>query len=249
MTKWWSELYDDALADVLLDSSSPAEIDQTVRFLVEQLGIEPGDRVFDQCCGTGRLSVPLAAWGAQVVGVEQCARYVERAQIAARAAGLAPRFIVGDAFEFVSDQPCKAALNWWTSFGYLPDDAGNARMLQRAFESLAPGGRFALDFPNVPGLFRDFRESEITRRGDLVVLRESRFDLALGLLHKRWTFVSADGKQVCRPSTLRLYTPDRLAALVASVGFTEIRVLGGTDGQPIDLTSPRCIVVARRLAR
>jgi 16S rRNA G1207 methylase RsmC len=59
---WWTELYDDHLADVLLEPSSPAEVDATLGFLVERLHLTPRARVFDQCCGTGRLSVPLARW-------------------------------------------------------------------------------------------------------------------------------------------------------------------------------------------
>jgi SAM-dependent methyltransferase len=243
---WWSELYDDLLADVLLDGTSDAEIDATLRFLVEQLVLTPGDRVFDQCSGTGRLAVPLARWGAEVVGVEQSARYVERARERARAAGAQAAFTVGDAFEHVPERPCAAAINWWTSFGYLPDDDANARMLRRAYEALAPGGRFALDMPNVPGLYAAFRPHEITRRGEIVMLRESSLDLARGLLHKRWTFVAPDGRRVERPSTIRLYTPERLVALLEGAGFTGARVFGGVDGRPIALASPRCIVVARR---
>lgn len=246
MTDWWSELYDDLLSDILLDGTSDAEIAATVQFLVGELGLSPGDRVFDQCCGIGRLAIPLARWGAEVVGIEQSARYVERARERARAAGVSPAFTVGDAFEHVPARPCAAALNWWTSFGYLPDDDANARMLRRAFEALAPGGRFALDMPNAPGLLAAFRPHEITRRGDLVLLRESRLDLARGLLHKVWTFLGPDGRRVERPSTIRLYPPDRLAALLCGVGFTEPRIFGGVDGRPIALDSPRCIVVARR---
>jgi SAM-dependent methyltransferase len=246
MNDWWSELYDDLLADALLDGTTDADADATVRFLVGALALSPGDRVFDQCSGVGRLSIPLARWGAEVVGVEQSARYVERARERARAAGVAPVFTVGDAFEHVPERPCAAAINWWTSFGYLPDDDANARMLRRAFEALAPGGRLALDVPNAPGLYAAFRPHEITRRGDLVMLRESRLDLARGLLHKRWTFVLPDGRRVERPSTIRLYTPDRLVALLEGVGFTGARVLGGVDGRPIALDSPRCIVIARR---
>jgi SAM-dependent methyltransferase len=243
---WWSALYDDLLADVLLDGTTHADVDATVRFLVEHLALTRGDRVFDQCSGTGRLSIPLARWGAEVVGVEQSARYVERARERARAAGVLPAFTVGDAFEHVPDRPCAAAINWWTSFGYLPDDDANARMLRRAYEALAHGGRFALDVPNAPGLYAAFRPHEITRRGEIVMLRESWLDLSRGLLHKLWTFVAPDGRRVERPSTIKLYTPDRLVALLEGAGFGGARVFGGVDGRPIALDSPRCIVVARR---
>jgi hypothetical protein len=123
-------------------------------------------------------------------------------------------------------------------------------MLQRAFEALAPGGRFALDYPNVPGLHHDFRPHDITRRqtanGEIVMLRESRFELARGLLHKTWTFVLPDGRRVEHPSTVKLYAPDRLAAMLGEVGFVDVRVHGGIDRQPITLASPRCIVVGVR---
>ena len=235
---WWTDLYDDALADVLLEQD---DVDATIRFLVATLGIEPGSRVFDQCCGIGRLAVPLAAWGAEVIGVEQAPRYVERA----RARGSAATFVVGDAFEYVPPT-CTAAFNWWTSFGYLADDDGNVRMISRAFEALAPGGRFALDFLNVPGVLARFRPHEITRRDGIVMLRESRLDLARGVIHKVWTFVLPSGERVERPSTVKLYTPDRLADLFSRAGFIDLRVLGSIDASPIALESPRCIVVGTR---
>lgn len=242
-TQWWPELYDDLLADVLLADTS--DIPDTLRFLVEQLRLVPGARVFDQCAGTGRLSIPLAQWGADVVGVEQAARYVERARAAARAANVSAQLEVGDAFEYVPDRPCAAAINWWTSFGYLSDDDANVRMLRRAFEALAPGGRFALDYPNIANLFAVFRPHEITRRGDVTMLRESRLELERGLLHKRWTFITGE-QRVERTSVLKLYTPDRLAALLAQAGFVELRFFGGLDGTPLALDRPRCIVVGAR---
>jgi SAM-dependent methyltransferase len=238
---WWPALYDDLLADVLLEDTT--DVDETVRFLVEQLRLAPGARVFDQCSGTGRLSIALARWGAQVIGVEQAAGYVERARAAA--GSLDVRFDVGDAFEYVPDRACQGAINWWTSFGYLADDDANVRMLRRAFEALAPGGRFALDYPNVPNLYATFRPHDITRRGDITMLRESRLDLVRGLLLKRWTFIT-DTHRSERESTLRLYTPDRLAALFASVGFVDVQCFGGVDGAPLSFDRPRCIVVGAR---
>lgn len=68
MTDWWTALYDDLLADLFLDGADPAEAGRTADDLVTLLGLSPGDRVFDQGCGTGRLSKPLLARGMRVVG-------------------------------------------------------------------------------------------------------------------------------------------------------------------------------------
>jgi SAM-dependent methyltransferase len=236
---WWPALYDDLLADVLLAGTS--DVDDTVQFLADKLRLTPGARVFDQCCGTGRLAIALARHGAQVIGVDQAASYIERA----RAAGTTARFDVGDAFEYVPDRPCQGAINWWTSFGYLPDDDANTRMLRRAFEALVPGGRFALDYPNVPNLYATFRPHEITRRGEVTMLRESRLDIANGLLHKKWTFITGERRSE-RDSVLRLYTPDRLAQLLGAAGFVDLEYYGGVDGAPLSFDRPRCIVVGAR---
>jgi 2-polyprenyl-3-methyl-5-hydroxy-6-metoxy-1,4-benzoquinol methylase len=82
---WWTTLYDDTLADMLLVRRNAEELRTTIAFLGEQLGLRPGAVVFDQCCGIGSLSNPLAEAGARVVGVDQCAAYVERARRGARA--------------------------------------------------------------------------------------------------------------------------------------------------------------------
>jgi SAM-dependent methyltransferase len=240
---WWAELYDDALADVLL--SGDDDVAATAAFLVDELRLRPGDRVFDQCCGIGRLAVPLARWGARVVAVDQSARYVERALARAVVVGVAIEALAGDAFAHVP-ATCAAAFNWWTSFGYVADDDANVRMLRCAFDALAPGGRFALDFVNAPGVVARFRPHEITRGAGIVLLRESRLDLARGLLHKHWTYVLPSGERVERPSTLRLYTPDRLAELLQRAGFAAIALYGGIDRSPLTLESPRCIVVGTR---
>src|SRR5205085_1647490 len=100
-------------------------------------------------------------------------------------------------------------------------------MLHRAFEALAPGGRFALDFPNAPNVHARFRPSETTTKDNLVMVRESRLDVVRGLLHKRWTL---GDRHV--DTTLRLYAPDQLIALCAGAGFRELRAFGGVDGSP-----------------
>jgi SAM-dependent methyltransferase len=243
---WWADLYDELVEDTLLDAVDHRTTMRTVELLNAVLELDYGDRVFDQCCGTGRLAIELAVRHRKVVGVEQSARYVGRAEVEAYARRCTPELHVGDAFTFVADPPCKGAFNWWTGFGYLEDDAGNARMLDRAFESLVPGGRYVLDFPNAPQLLRTFRPDESTQGARATLHRASTVDLARGLLHKRWTFTCTDGRVVERPSTLRLYHPHELVRLFEAAGFTELRLYGDVDRQDLGLDSPRCIVVGRR---
>ncbi len=62
-----------------------------VRRAVRMLDPQPGERVADLFCGVGNFSLPLAARGATVVGVEGAAELVERARRNAEDNGLASR--------------------------------------------------------------------------------------------------------------------------------------------------------------
>jgi SAM-dependent methyltransferase len=247
---WWTSLYDDLLAEVLLERAGGPEVEATVDFLERALELPPGSTVFDQCSGIGSLALPLAARGHRVVGVEQAPAYAARARAEAEARGLPCRFVAGDAFLAGPGEPCQGAFNWWTSFGYALDDRKNTEMLARAFEALVPGGVFVLDTMNLPGVLRGFREHEVTRRatprGAVVLLRESRVDTAAGALRKRWTYFLPDGRRVEHRSQVRLYLPHTLADLCRGAGFGGVELYGSIAGAPLDLDSPRCIVRARR---
>jgi SAM-dependent methyltransferase len=245
---WWDELYDELLARVLLENVPVEETERTADFIVASLGLRTGDRVMDQGCGLGRLSHALARRGMHVVGIDLSPGYVERAR--AGGAGLSTEFHLADAFDFTAHPRVRGAFNWWTGFGYADHDDENLRMLRAAFESLEPGGAFLLDFSNFASLIRGFLPSVVDRvpyqGGELVLLRESRIDLAAGVLHKKWTyFVPGDGSHV-RETRVRSYMPHELRVLFARAGFVDVEFVGGIDGQALGIDSPRCIVRGRR---
>jgi SAM-dependent methyltransferase len=248
---WWEALYDDLLAEVFLAGTDPAELNATTTFLIDKLFLSPGDLVFDQCCGIGTVALALAARGLRLLGVDQSASYVCRAREAARHRGLAGcTFHQADAFTFVPEQRCAAAVNWRTGFGGAGKDETNRNMLARAYATLRPGGRFALDYQNVPYLLRHFQEVLVRRHrlpeGEVVLLRQSTPDLPRGILHQRWTWFLPDGRRREGLSAVRLYAPHELARLLVECGFEEPAFFGGVRGEPLGLDSPRCIVLARR---
>ncbi|MEZ4224625.1 MAG: methyltransferase domain-containing protein [Polyangiaceae bacterium] len=246
---WWQLLYDDVLADVLLERSAE-ETRQTVNFLLRALELRPGQSVFDQCAGIGSLSRPLAQAGLSVVSVEQAANYVERARSAASSEGIELQAHVGDAFEFVAPQKCDGAFNWWTGFGYAESDAANGRMLSRAFESLAPGACYLLDWLNLSGVLRRFAPEVVVERetpaGPVRLVRRSRIDLGAGSMIKQWIFERADGTRVERESRVRLYLPHQLADLMRAAGFVDLQLWGDEQFGELKLDSPRTILRGRR---
>lgn len=245
---WLTALYDDAMAALILADVAPADVD----FLCAQLGLGAGSRVFDQCCGPGSVARWLIRRGAWVTGVDQSAAYVAAAAAAARELGQPDGFHVGDAAAFVPAVPCDAALSWRTSLGYADDPACDRRMVQRAFAALRPGGRFALDYQNVPFLLRGFQRALVRRgataAGEVLLLRESEILLTEGRLRQRWTYLYPGGEQRTRESAVRLYLPHELLGLLRDSGFVDLELFGGTEGrgQPLTLDSPRCICVGRR---
>lgn len=251
-TKWWERLYDDLLAEMLLERADSAEVDATLAFLQSALSIAPGARVFDQCCGIGSLSIPLAQRGFRVAGCDLIPAYIERAHRRASELGVALDLVAADAFEHSAMPACDAVFNWWTSFGYAASDAQNARMLARALASLRPNGRFALDFMNVPGVLRGFSARVETKRktkyGEVTLVRESAIDLRAMAMTKRWNYSLPDGSAVEHDSWVRLYMPHELVSLLEGVGFADIALYGGLGFEPLTLDSPRCIAVARRPA-
>ncbi len=249
---WWPSLYDDLLADVLLERGDPAELEATLAFLEQALALRPGLRVFDQCCGIGSIAVPLAAHGLDVVACDLMPDYIARAEADAQARGLHLELQAADAFQFVAAPPCHGAFNWWTSFGYMREDDDNLRMLARAYESLVPGGQFALDFMNVPGILRTFlprvETRRQTRRGEVLLVRDSAIDLRAMAMTKRWCYRLPDGTEVAHDSWVRLYLPHELVALLERVGFRDVALYGDLHFAALTLNSPRCIAVARRPA-
>jgi SAM-dependent methyltransferase len=248
---WCAEFFDDLFADQHLVRNDAADLETTISFLREKLHLRSGDRIFDQCCGIGSLGIALAKNGYDVTGVDLISSYIERARRDAENTGVSCRFEAGDAYQYVTPVLCDAAINWWTSFGYSPDDAQNIRMLQRVSESLKIGGWFSLDYMNMPQRLKEFEDKEISIsavvKNGCAMSWESRLDRAQAMVVRKWTYTGTDGKKVDRQGGgAKLYSRSDLEEMFTSCGFDSIGFYGSISGEPLSDSSPRCIVVARK---
>jgi SAM-dependent methyltransferase len=250
-TPWWHGFFDETYEHFGLADRDARRAERRTAFLTEVLRLAPGSLLFDQCCGVGRVSLPLARRGVRVIGVDLSRAYVERARRSAEQAGVSAEFHLGDALSFTAAQACDAAINWFTSLGYHEDDEVNIGMLRRAFESLRPGGRFAVDYQNVPRVCGEFRErmfhyADPADPDGGLVLEEPRADFRRGMIDSTWTFIHRDGRRERRVVSTRMYMPHEIVGLLRRCGFQEIELYGSVEGEPLGFESPRCIAVAQR---
>ncbi len=78
---------------------NPAVNALLVRRAIGLLDPHPGERILDLFCGLGNFTLPIAARGGEVVGVEGAEGLVERARSNAAANGLAAQFVVTNLFD------------------------------------------------------------------------------------------------------------------------------------------------------
>lgn len=81
MGEWWEEMFESpAWQRVQLAWGSAEDADDQVDRVERALHLEPGMRVLDVPCGTGRIASRLAARGYDVVGVDITDRFLEVAR-------------------------------------------------------------------------------------------------------------------------------------------------------------------------
>ena len=110
---------------------------------VAALGIEPGMRVIDLCCGDGLFTVPMARLAAEVVAIDLDPNMLARTQARLDAGGLGNcRVIEGDAYEIaaLAREPADVVVIA-SKFHGVPE---KARLCQAVASVLKPGGRFVV---------------------------------------------------------------------------------------------------------
>ncbi len=220
---------------------TPGEVDQ----IVALLGVGPGARVLDLCCGGGRHSLELARRGFLVTGVDRTRAYLDRAVERARAEGLTVEFVEADMREFCRPESFDGAINFFTSFGYFEDPADDRRVVDNVFRSLKPGGVFLLEMMGKEVLARIFRERDWYEQEGMIVLEERKVTRNWGWMENRWILLK-DGQRTDLTVSHRPYSAVELTSLLAGSGFEVTAVHGDVAGSPYDHQARRLVVLARR---
>jgi SAM-dependent methyltransferase len=208
--------------------------EQEVEFLVDALGLVPGQRILDVGCGPGRHSLALAARGFDVVGVDRAPTFVELARANAAAVGLDVRFEVADVRELAYGADFDAAICLCQGGFGLLGGRDEVEVFGRIVAAIRPGGALALSAFHAPFAVRFLDADE-------------EFDAATGVVHERSTMRNADGAEETFDLWTTCFTARELELLARSTGVELEGVYGVHPGRyartPPDLTVPELLLV------
>lgn len=221
-----------------------------------------GGRTLELGCGTGRVLVPLARAGVNIVGIDRSTPMLARARSSLRRARrrVSASLVRGDIRDlpFPSGPTFDMVVAPYGILQSLVRERDLSQTLASVARVLETGGVFGIDLvPDVPN-WREYARRVTLRsargpRGTPITLVESvRQDRARRLTHFDQEFTEGWGRArtVRRFSlTFRTVGVPALRRRLEAAGFAIDAVLGGYDGEPWDPRADTWIVLARRVAQ
>jgi SAM-dependent methyltransferase len=248
----WYETFFDELAFDLWRSLVPDDVTdgETALLLRELCGTEQGAlRLLDVPCGDGRLALRVAAAGHGVVGVDLSLVAIERLHHDATAAAVKVTAYVSDMRDLASaletSPPFDGAWCMGNSFGYL-DSPGTDVFLDAVSRSLRRAGRFVLDAATVAeNVLANLGELDRYEAGDAILVNRNSYDALESTMVTDMT-LQVGQRWAQRVVRHRVMTCREIIERLGRAGLVADDVFGGLDGQPFQVGSPRCLVVATR---
>lgn len=239
--RFFAGLYGQVLAGAF-DERTNLRQARLVRRLLE---LRKGQHLLDCPCGQGRLSVPLAAMGLKVTGVDITPSYVRAARARAAKAGVKARFIRQDMRQIEFNRCFDAVLNWFTSFGYF-SDAQNLEFCRRARKALRPSGQFLIEAINKTWVLEHFQPGHDEVIAGVRIVSRCRYNARTSRIHNVWK-LSKDLRRETLRFDLRIYSAPELRSLLRRAGFARVQLFSHTRGRVGRLTrhAPRLIAVAK----
>lgn len=229
----FADVYDDWYADV-------TDVDATVSRMVDLAG--PGGRVLELGVGTGRLAVPMAAAGLQVVGIDS-----SEAMLVVLADRDAPVTAVhGDMVDDLPDGPFDACLIAYNTIFNLLDAEDQRRCFARVATRLRPGGSFVVeaivpDDEAPSGQHVSVRSMSVDR----VVLSVSDHRPVEQHTSGQFVELTESGGVRLRPWSIRWAAPTELDAMATAAGFHVEQRWADMAGGPFDELGEHHVTVYR----
>jgi SAM-dependent methyltransferase len=206
-----------------------ARVTEDIVFYVE-LAVEAGGPVVELGVGTGRIAVPTAAAGVEVIGVDSSPGMLEVCREHAELAGVAGRLDLrlGDFRDPPVPERVRLVTSPFRSFLHLRDDEQRLAILAAVRRLLVPGGRLAFD------VFEPSREDIDATNGRWLEREPGIFERADWDEDARTLTLSVRGESGATTMELSWISAGEWHTLLERAGFEVTACFGWFDRRPYD---------------
>ncbi|WP_326811070.1 class I SAM-dependent methyltransferase [Streptomyces scopuliridis] len=231
MEKHGPETYGELNADVY-DEWHDIDPTEAVRFLAELIKEGPAGPVLELAVGTGRVTIPLAAEGVDLRGVDASEAMVARMR--AKPGGDQIPVTIGDMADVDPGTDDQFAMVFvvFSTFFFLMSQEEQVRCFDNVARRLLPGGRFVLECP-MPDVARYDRRQRVEAHQvglEHVRLTAVRHDPVEQRFEGHHVLITNDGIRLA-PAFMRYAWPSELDLMARLAGLKFSGRWGGWHGE------------------
>lgn len=241
---WYKDWFNSEKYLKVYSHRNDTEAEKLVDLILNNINIGPNSKILDMACGSGRHAISFAKRGYDVTAVDISERLISNAKSIAEQNNVSIDFILSDILDFHSPKQFNISLNLFTSIGYFDSDEENFQVILKAYELLAEGGYFIIDYFNKSYLLRNLIPTTIfSENGDRIIQNRS---IKGDRVVKNITIESSGTVEEFYES-VRLYSYKEMITYFKSAGFSIIKEFGDYDGNKFSSdSSPRLIIFGKK---
>ncbi|MBN2411282.1 class I SAM-dependent methyltransferase [candidate division KSB1 bacterium] len=230
----------------IYSNRNESEAKQIIKFAVQVLNLQPGQKVLDLACGYGRNSVECAKYKLDVFGLDLSPELLSLAQRKGMENGYHIPVVRGDMRELPFCGSFDAVLSLFTSFGYFDSDVENEKVIRAAARVLKPGGLFLFDYLNIIQALPNMTIRDSRVKDNIRVVQERFYNKETNRIEKKIS-VHEDGDIREYVESVRAYHLIELLHFFENSGLNCTAVFGDYDIHPFTQHSPRLILIGQKL--
>lgn len=212
-----------------------------------------GASILELCCGTGRLTIPIAKDGYDISGVDYTPSMLEQAKAKASEAGLEIEFVEADIRALDLRKKYDFIFIPFNSIHHLYRNEDLFKAFQVVRKHLKPGGLFLLDCfnPNIQYIVEGEKEQQqiaayTTDDGrDILIKQTMRYENKTQINRIEWHYFINGRFDSVQNLDMRLFFPQELDAYLEWNGFKMIHKFGSFEEEAFTDHSGKQIFVCQ----
>lgn len=208
-------------------------------------------KILELCCGTGRLTLPIAKDGYTICGVDYTPSMLEQAKVKASEARLEIDFIEADIRTLNLQEKFDLIFIPFNSIHHLYKNEDLFKALKGVENHLKEGGLFLLDCfnPSIQYIVEGEKEQKViagytTNDGREILIKQiMRYESATQINRIEWHYFINGGFHSIQNLDMRLFFPQELDSYLEWAGFNVIHKFGGFEEEAFTDNSEKQIYV------